>query len=83
MFRPVVQKLVSLAETRVESQRPKPIDGDPMPSKLYVFAMGESEEWAKESTVKTMREMYEECKDWNVVYNQMLLREVRESGQFS
>ena len=40
---------------------------DPMPPALLQLALMESEGWARESALKSMYEMYEHTKDWNIV----------------
>lgn len=40
---------------------------EPLPMDLLMLAQRESEPWARESAVKSMYELYENVRDWNVV----------------
>ena len=40
---------------------------DPIPLDLMLLAGKESETWARESALKSMYELYDNVKDWNVV----------------
>lgn len=40
---------------------------EPMPSDLVMIAEEESENWARESALKAMLDVYVETRDWNIV----------------
>lgn len=44
-----------------------PVSMEPMPAELLQVALMESESWAREAAIKSMYEMYEQCKDWRIV----------------
>ena len=40
---------------------------EPIPPDLMNLALQESEDWARNGMLRTMQDMYERCRDWNVV----------------
>lgn len=47
------------------------IDDEPMPPDLFALSQRESEPWAQDDMLKTMRDIYRETRDWNVVRAKM------------
>lgn len=47
--------------------RPAPAIPTPLPQDLLALALSHTEDWAREETMKAMRERYELTPDWNAV----------------
>ena len=70
LVRPLVQKKAAAleAQTAIEERRgAAPPAPDPMPGDLLALADKESEPWAREQTLKALRESYEATGDWGQV----------------
>ena len=65
VLRPGAIRVLAIWEASVRAPAlPKP---PAMPVDLLNAALHESEGWARESTLKRMRELYDEHGDWNLV----------------
>jgi hypothetical protein len=66
---PIARKVLDLAEQKQSSSGASaPKNDDPMPQYLWINAMSESEQWAREDALKRYRQLYEEHdNDWKKV----------------
>lgn len=66
--------------TKVSAPRPAPQEPiaetppDAMPQALLDVAMSYTDDWAKEQSLKAMRELYDTTKDWGAVQALMMRR---------
>lgn len=50
-----------------KTQATSPVSAADVPEDLIALAMSESEKWAQDAALSTIRERYEQLKDWNRV----------------
>lgn len=74
-----VEKLIrdywAFAKKHIEpalSPRAETETDEPIPSDLMHAAMGESEGWARESTLRAIRDLYNRTHNWDVVRQQIM-----------
>lgn len=63
--RPLLQQLVA-SKTAVPAL-PAPTKSDPLPTDLFLVALQESEPWAREQVLQSMRESYDTTQSWDAV----------------
>lgn len=60
----IAHRWLSIADPTEREEATKPVL---VPDDLMGLAMGESEKWAQDSVLETIRERYDKLKDWNKV----------------
>lgn len=67
-IKPYLNRLIPAVPHEEEEKREKAKERTAIPTTLWLLAMSESDEWARESQLKNMHQMYHEADyDWNVV----------------
>lgn len=67
----VVERFYPLIAPILQAQHPKPSQQEPIPGHLLALAGRESEPWAREQVLQTIREHYDELRDWDRVAQRM------------
>jgi hypothetical protein len=63
---PLLRARLTPAPEPVQDQ-PAVVEAEPIPVDLMNLALQESEEWARQGVIRAMLDMYERCRNWDVV----------------